>query len=65
MIGPIIGDFIFTKTGRYFPAFLFFGALLGIAGISNVILLPSSPKKESVVTNEEFEELEKTVVVKV
>lgn len=65
MIGPIIGEFIFSKMGGYFPAFLFFGVFLAIAGISNVILLPSSLNCKPVVTNEEFEELEKTAPVKV
>ena len=51
--------------GGYFPAFLFFGVFLAIAGISNVILLPSSLNCKPVVTNEEFEELEKTAPVKV
>jgi len=65
MIGPIIEEFIFTKTGGYFPAILFFGAFLCITGISNVILLPSSLNNKLVVTNEEFEELEKMARVKV
>lgn len=65
MIGPIIGEFIFNKMGGYFPSFLFFGSFLGLAGLSNLILLPSSLNKLPVVSNEEFEELGNNAPVKV
>jgi hypothetical protein len=65
LIGPIIGEFIFNKMGGYFPSFLFFGIFLGLAGLSNLILLPSTLNRKPVITNEEFEELEKTAPLQV
>jgi hypothetical protein len=46
--------------GGYFPSFLFFGIFLGLAGLSNLILLPSSLNRKPIISNEEFEELERT-----
>ncbi len=65
LIGPIIGEFIFNQMGGYFPAFLFFGTFLGLAGLSNLLLLPSTLNRKPVITNEEFEELEKSAPVQV
>ena len=65
MIGPIIGEFIFNKMGGYFPSFLFFGFFLGLAGLLNIILLPSTLNRKPIITNEEFEELEKNAPLQV
>ncbi len=57
LIGPLAGEFINSRMG-YLPSFMFFAGLLGLAGLLNLFLLPSSLNGAPIVTEEEFKELE-------
>lgn len=54
-----------NNLGGYLPSFLFFGGLLAVSGILNIVLLPSSLNRKPAISNEEFEHLGDSAPVKV